>query len=257
MVTKKISDRKGQVTMFIIIAVIIVAVAVLFYLLVSPPEVEIVFDETNPRGFIDLCIRDSVFDTVEVVSLQGGSLDPTPSYLWQDHNLQYLCYTTQEREPCITQIPFLREHVQSEIESEIAPEIANCFNSLRTEYERLNYNVVLQTGDFIVDVLPNRIAILPDYSLTVTRAGVTTTYDEFNIILNSNLYELLAIGQNILDWETRYGDANCDYYMDLYRNIRCVKPEKNTDATVYLLTDKETGEVFQFASRSLVLGAFR
>jgi len=74
--------------------------------------------------------------------------------------------------------------------------------------------------------------------------------------LNNNLYELTAIAQNILNWETRYGDADCDYYMDLYSEIKCEKPKRTTDGTIYVLTNKPTDDKFQFASRSLIIGPF-
>ena len=69
--------------------------------------------------------------------------------------------------------------------------------------------------------------------------------------MNNNLYELTAIAQNIIEWETIYGEADCDYYMDLYSNIKCEKYPQTDDTTIYILTDKNTEDKFQFASRSI------
>ena len=44
----------------------------------------------------------------------------------------------------------------------------------------------------------------------------------------------------------------CLDYMQLYRGIRVEKLEQTDGTKIYILTNKETEDVFQFASRSLV-----
>lgn len=249
-------NQKGQVTIFIIVAVLIVAAAVLIYFLVPGLRVDVVFDETSPQEYIQICIEEDLRETIEEVSLQGGSLNPQPSLLWQNHELQYLCYTNGERERCVVHIPFVKSHLQSEVESDLEESVRFCFNGLKDEYERTGYDVSLREGETIMEILPGRIELDMDYEITVTKDD-RITYDDFVIILNSNLYELMAISQHILDWEARHGDANCGYYMENYRDIKCSKPQRDIEGTVYVLESKETGEIFQFASRSLVLGPFR
>jgi len=108
-----ISNKKAQVTIFIIIAIVIVGAALLFYFLIPKTETEVVFDETNPQAYIQTCIEDKIKDTIEIISLQGGSIEPLPYFSYYDnemkksYSVEYLCYTSEYYVPCQIQRPFL------------------------------------------------------------------------------------------------------------------------------------------------------
>ena len=134
-------QKKGQVTIFIIIAILIIALVVLFYLLIPRAETTVVFDEKNPDAFIQFCLEDKIEDVVEKVSLQGGSFAPEHYFTYNDVNIEYLCYTNKNYETCVIQRPLLKQHVESEIENEIKQDVIDCFNALKQSYEEKNYNV--------------------------------------------------------------------------------------------------------------------
>ncbi len=74
--------------------------------------------------------------------------------------------------------------------------------------------------------------------------------------MNNNLYELVAIGQNIIEWESTYGEAVPDLYMELYHNLKVEKYVQGDETIVYIITDRDTKDKFQFASRSLAYAPF-
>jgi hypothetical protein len=51
--------------------------------------------------------------------------------------------------------------------------------------------------------------------------------------------------------EARYGNSETTIYMDYYHNLKVEKSEQTDGSTVYRLTDRKDGSVFQFASRSI------
>lgn len=247
-------EKRGQVTIFIIIGIVVVGLAIVIYFLSSgtDSDTESGFDEQNPVGFIQTCLEDEVESVVNTVSLQGGSINPGNSILYQGNDVEYLCYQYESWQTCSIQRPLLKSHIESEIQGEIIDDVQNCFNSLVENYESRNYNPQLSTGLTRVELLPKRIVISMDYVLTVTR-GETERYDSFNIVLNNNLYELVSIANSIVDFEAIYGEADPGIYMTLYKDLKveAISDAGGDGSTIYVLTDRNNEKSFQFASRSV------
>mgnify|MGYP001587717705 FL=1 len=247
------SNKKGQVTIFIIIAIIIVGAVVLIYVLRPGVEVGTGFDAGNPIGFIQNCLEDEIGSTVDLISKQGGSVDPEFSYLYGGSPVEYLCYTSEYYATCVVQQPLLKQHVESEIKEDISEEVASCFNNLEENYKNEGYTVTLDPGKTTVELLPKRVVTnLEGYVLTVSKAE-TARYDSFNVVLNNNLYELVSIANSIIEWETKYGSAETTVYMSYYKDLKVEKINQQDGTTIYILTDRNTGDKFQFASRSVAL----
>ncbi len=241
--------NKGQVTIFIIIAILIVGLAVLFFFIIPRAEVTTEFDEKNPSGFIQACLEDKIKDTIEIISLQGGSLEPEHYIIYEGETVEYLCYTNEEFRGCVMQQPLLKQHIESEIEDEIREDVVNCFDALEVSYEEKSYNVGIEPGLTSVELLPKRVVASFDYVLTVSKAQ-TDRYDSFSVVLNNNLYELVGITNSILGVESEGVEAETTFYMNNYHDLQVEKEKKSDRSTVYILTDINNGKKFQFALRS-------
>jgi hypothetical protein len=246
-------NKRAQVTLFIILAIIIVGIAVLTYLLIPKVETETGFDAQNPRAFIETCLEQDIEETVELLSNQGGSLVPENYFVYQGNQIEYLCYTNEYYRTCVIQQPLLKQHIEEEIKSEISDEVEACFDSLEDTYKRDGYLVDLRRGLTKVELLPKRIAVnFEGYILTATK-GERSIHDSFNVILNNNLYELTSIANSIIEWEAEYGEAEVTIYMLYYKDLKVEKKAQEDGTTIYIITDRNTGNKFQFASRSAVL----
>ena len=244
-------ERGGQVTIFIIIAIIIIGIVISVYLLIPRAGTETVFDATNPAGFIQTCLADEIENTIETLSFQGGTIVPEHYFLYQGSKIEYLCYTAENYKTCSVQRPLLKQHIESEIKEDISEEVATCFNNLQENYRSDGYTVNLETGKTTVELLPKRVVTkFGDYVLRVSK-GEMAIYDSFSVILNNNLYELTSITNSIIDWETNYGDAETTIYMTYYKDLKVEKKKQQDGTTIYILTDRNNGNKFQFASRSV------
>ena len=126
-----------------------------------------------------------------------------------------------------------------------------CFDDLETNFKKKGFVVDLKKNDYSVELLPKKINIVLNYPLTLTKGG-SDRYDKFEINLKNNLYEHVLISNSILDWETAYGDVEVTTYMALYSNLKVEKKKQGDGTTIYILTNRDAGNKFQFASRSLV-----
>lgn len=246
------NNKKAQITIFIIVAIIVVAIGVLVYLFYPQISGTLSGEEQNPNSFIQNCIKDNITNNIEIISTQGGSLNPEPYILYQDEKIQYLCYTGQYFEKCVVQKPFLKRQIEKEIKSGIENQVKSCFNELKKSFEGRGYDVAMREGSVQVELLPGWVVSTFNYSVTMTRTE-TERYESFNARVKNNIYELASIADSIVDLESEYGDADSALYMELYHNLKVEKRTPEYGTTIYILTDRDTKKKIQFASRSIVM----
>jgi hypothetical protein len=248
-VGEKRGNKFGQVTIFIIIALVIVALVVLVFLFL-PKTKSTTSDDNNPYGVMQTCLEDKLGKSVDLVSSQGGSTNPQLHFLYKDEKLEYLCYTNEYYKTCAVQQPLLTDHIEKEIKNDVKSEVDSCLNELESNFKKKGYTVNLKRGGSEVELLPKRVVLRLNSSLTLTK-GNSESYDGFSIVLNNNLYELAAIANSIIKWETTYGDSETTVYMTYYRDLKVEKYKQEDGTKVYILTDRNTENKFQFATRSL------
>lgn len=247
---KKKGDKKGQVTIFIIVAIVIVVAGLLIYFVYPKIKAGAGFDSKNPSAFIQTCLEDEIKNNVKIISSQGGSLNPEFFYLYDNSKIEYLCYTNQDYLPCVMQQPMLKQHIESEIKNSVGNQAKVCFNELKANYVKQGENPNLVEGATDVELLPGKIVITFNNVLTLTKAG-SERYENFKVVLNNNLYELVGIANSILEWEVVYGDADTSSYMNYYPDLKVEKKKQEDGTKVYMLTERDTENKFQFASRSM------
>jgi hypothetical protein len=255
----KKGEKGGQVAIFIIIAILIVALAVLLYLYWPKLFPSTSPQTKNPATYIDNCMQEKIQDTVKAISLQGGDYITTENngYFYKKEGedtgvyVRYLCYTNEDFVHCFNQEPFLTEHIQSEILNEITPSITNCFNSMKEAYAKQGYEVNLKDGNPTVQIIPKSISTNFNRTLTLIKGKESQRYSNFEVNLNSNLYDLVEVSKNILIWEMRAGDSMPEAYMYNNPSLKIEKHLKDDNVKVYSLTDGDTKEVFEFAVRSM------
>lgn len=243
--------KRGQVTIFIIIGIAIIAIGILIYAFYPQIQSWIKPESKNPAAFIQTCLEDEIEDTVELLSLQGGSMAPEHFVLYDNEEVQYLCYINSYYDTCVMQEPMLKTHIEAEIKNAILTNVNSCFEELKESFESEGYSVNLEEGDVVVELLPERIVTTLTHKLTLTRGDVER-YESFRIVLENDLYGLVSIARNIVNWEATYGDADVGIYMDFYHNLKVEKHKRDDGSKIYILTNRDTGDKFQFASRSVV-----
>ena len=241
--------KRGQVTIFIILAIIIVAIGILIFLFF--PQIRVNFGfENNPSEFLQNCMEDKIKSTTETLSLQGGSLNPENYFLYSDNRIEYLCYTNEFYIPCVVQQPLLKQHIENEIKNGIEEESNSCFESLKQNFGGQGFIVNLERGDTIVELLPNIVVVTYNRSLSLTKDS-TERYEKLDVVINNNIYEIMSIANSILSMEVQFGDSETTIYMNYYHDLKVEKKKQTDGTTIYILTDRSTGDKFQFASRSI------
>jgi hypothetical protein len=241
---------KGQVTVFIIVAVLIVAVAVLMYFIY--PKIRSPSVSSSPTLTIQSCMEDELKNAVEKISLQGGVIEPEFYMQHGENKVEYLCYSGEYFKRCVVQNPLLKISVENEIKSEINEKVKSCFDAIEEDYRNKGYEVSLARNDYDVEIQAKQIVVNFDYDLSISKEA-TNRYENFKVRINNNLYNLLLIAKRVIESEVQYGEADVTIYMDYYSWLKAEKAVKSDGTKIYILTDRNSGDKFQFASRSMVI----
>jgi len=252
--------KRGQVTIFIIIGVIVVAVVSLFFIFGSKIIPEIDFGkEVNPVPFLDSCMEDTIRDTLEVISLQGGytqsSLYKTFKFSDEEisRDISYLCYTQNYYISCINQEPMLIQHLKEEIKTDISDEVKTCFDELTSSLEKQNYVVDAKYNGFNIELARGKVIVDIDAELVLTKSGETIKQENFRIIMASKFYDLALVVQEITRQEAEYCNFELLGYMMFYPQWKINKFITSDATTIYTVEHKKSKERFRFAIRSCVI----
>jgi hypothetical protein len=254
-------NKKAQVTIFIIIGILIIAIILLFFLLrgkVTPtiPTTE----ESNPKAFLETCLKDKVRDSIEELSLQGGSKNPELYKEFRFINestvsrkIAYLCYTSNYFVPCNTQRPFLIKHFTEELETLLRPEIRSCFDDLTNSLYKDGYTVNVRDRGQNVSLSGSGVVIKMNKDLTLTKNNQTNKFSYFKIEFASQIQDLLFTADEIATQQSNYCGFNEMRYMISHPKLSIPPPITLGDGTkIYSLQHRKTKERFKFAIRGCV-----
>jgi len=256
----EIKNKSGQVTIFIIIAILIVA-AVLIFLFVLNSKTPSTTEKPseNAGSFLDSCLKETLKESIEVIGNHGGTADPLfgKKFVFEDvgaTELMYLCYTQNYYEQCSNQQPMLISHVKEEIGDYIEDEINYCWSELGKSFEKEGYVVEAQRiRGYEVELGYNDVKVVIDGVISLTKSGETTREEKFTATLPSKFYEVTRVAQEITSQEATYCSFNHLGYMLTYPEFKIIRTLTSDSVKIYDVEHRETGEKFRFAIRGCVI----
>ena len=235
--------KKGQVTVFIIVAIVIVSVILVFILWVQPTY----FSELGGGLNFEGCIEDAVEQAVDELGPKAGFVNPGFVYAYNGEQFTYLCYTNEYYETCTVQVPFLKNVFDEQMEILIRDKVDSCYDNSVDDLRARGYDVVGGVVDYDVLIEPGVVRVEVDAPTSVG----SQKFARFNVRVSSPIYEMVMIATSILQSEAALGDSDVDSLMLYYPDYVVSKIKRGDGTTVYILEHKVVGTKFQFASRSL------
>jgi len=244
-------NKSGQITIFIILALIIITVIAMLFLVFKAPAPEII-DEENPQAFIESCVKESVEEALDVLMPQGGDIIPKGSIFYNYVNITYLCYNANYYLPCVNQRPMLVEHIEGEITKYIEPRVSNCFNILEN---KLGDRYTIESGEMQLQtkLIPNNIEINVNKDFKMSRENKVISFDNFKVNLVHPMYDITEIAMEIVNQEAQFCNFDILGFMIFYPRWNIEKFKTGDSNTIYSINDITTDKKFKFAVRSCAL----
>ena len=248
------AGKKGQITLFIIIALIIIAAAIAFLVLRSRlPGTDKSSD--NPEDYIDKCMQDAGKQAIKLLSEHGGYVQPGYFILYKNKTVGYTCYNNNYYYTCIMQNPSVVSLIRDEIYNYIEPRLESCYSTLKKNMEKKGYDVELKAGNFSVELKPGKVELISNREMTARKNEEVKTYDEFESSITSPIYEMAGIAQEISNQEAKFCNFEYIGFMMLYNRWEIEKDDVNSQTKIYTIKERQTGNSFRFATRSCALPA--
>jgi len=240
-------NKKGQVTIFILIGILIVSAVLIFFLWARPTYFS---DGSGVKGF-EGCVEDVLESGIAELEGKAGFIGADFTYAYLGEDLTYLCYTNNYYETCVVQVPFLKNVFDKNLEMLIRDEVDACYDASLDDLRNQGYEVVAGGVDYNIEIEPSLVRLEIEAPTSVG----TSHFARFNVRVNSPIYDMVMIATSILQFETKYGDADVSAMMLYYPDYYIKKVKRGEGTTVYVLEHKVFGDQFKFASRSLVFPA--
>ena len=251
--TKKTScfqQKKGQITIFIIIGLIFVVLIVMAFSFFMKPTI-IVSDE-NPGAYIEKCMKDSFNDVENILLEQGGSLNPGLYKFYNGKNVTYICYTKDFYKQCVMVQPLLVRHIAKEIENYSREKMENCFQTLKTNLLEKGYQVELgENMELTTELALGSVKMIIKRDLSVVKED-SKNFKEFRSFSASPLYDLAMVVQEIGAEEAKFCYFDYLGYMMLY-NFDITRFQTGDMNKIYTISKKGDIKKMNVAVRSCAL----
>lgn len=241
---------RGQVTIFIIVAIVLVVGIVGVFYFMGEVDVESP-SELGPKVFIDKCVRDVVEESVEKMLKNGGERVVSHWTEYHGSKYNYLCYQADDIAPCSNLHPMLEEQIEREIYLDTNDSVQDCFDSMREDFEARGYDITGHSTVYFVDLLPGNIEINLKKEFNVSKGGTSQSFENFNTKIPSPIYDLVQITREIVNSKALFcsHESGGRNLLDLEYNIGTVLYD---GSEIYHVVDLESGIEFRFAIRGCV-----
>jgi hypothetical protein len=248
---KKIMNQKGQVTIFIILALAILVVLILLFL--NRGSLFVATQQQAPLDQIKACISDAAKEGIGKLGEQGGAINPDSYFMYNGSKVQYLCYAKEYYAYCVMQKPLIKNDFEKELAQYIKPRVIECIAAIKDSLVKQGYNVDYKTPDISAELVLNNVVINADNLSLKIKKSNTEEYKSIKTEMNSRLYDMLMITSWIINDEAHLGKSEPISYMINYPSLKIERKLQSDGSAIYILTDNDTNERFVFATRSAAL----
>jgi hypothetical protein len=244
----KLENKKGQMTIWVIIAAILLG-SILLYLYTERSTFSLTRENTDPKPYIERCARQHIDEAITKMLPQGGFIEPK-NFKWEDGiKREFLCRHAGYYRACINQHPMYLNDLKDEIKNYIRPEIEQCFNNLRDELAKNKETMKMGVLNVSVEIMPSRVRANIVRNVTIGTGDESVIIEDFDAEILSPLYELANVAIEITNEEVRHCYFEYTTYDLMHPNIKITRNVKSDSTKIYSVEDKDTLKELTFAVR--------
>jgi hypothetical protein len=242
--------KKGQVTMFIILGMILLIIIALVLfgrnyagIFISGDKFLSLKSESVEED-IRNCIVEEGNIMLDTVGKQGGSLDPELYRYYNGSRVQYLCTDIPNDKKCANNM-FMLSDLEREIAESLRLNILNCVETEKIA-EKAFYEV--ETGDMSVnvDILDKKVVVDVDYPVTLIKKDSEIILEEFKEEINVPLGEIYDHVHEIVEGEANQGVFYyLPYMLGKYGKVE-IQLKKPYPDKLYIVNMRNSPYIFQF-----------
>ena len=239
-------NKKAQVTIFIIIAILIIAGIVLFFIFRDKIGIGegVNIDETEMHNLIEECVLTGLVDGTRLIGLQGGYLELPEKVV--ELNLSKVAYGYYLGSNTLNS----KQRLEQEIGKYIDLILPYCFD----ETQFINYSITKGDSKSKVSINKNSVSTSTRFSIGATKKDSSFEINKnFDVDVPINLNSIYNVASDIIDKEIENPNIiELSYLASLDYEVSII-PYTN-DIIIYSIMDENLENpdyyyVFMFANR--------
>lgn len=244
-------EKRGQVTIFIILGVLIVVLITLFVILKNPSGTANVETEAGIKETLQSCVSDAVEKKITISLENGGRLNSEKGIMYQGKHYNYLCHIGNYYSPCYNLFPIMEEDLEKDIRNSTLDDVRDCFDGLKGELEDRGFSVDGGSTNYSIDILLGRVDLTIRKKIQVTRDGASNYYENFDTSFISSSHELIRVVRDIVGSESTFCTFEYMGYMNLEPRLD-IQRINYKESKLYWVKDRVSNQEIKFAIRTCV-----
>lgn len=247
---KVVMLKRGQITLFVIIGIVIVFVFGLLYYFSDyygwtvPPAPFLEGPVAVLREEVHDCTTDIVKDRLVLYGQQGGDLTPSRYLLYQGSTVPFLCEASSSG-GCVNKL-FSLSQFKKQFQQEVSKEVKNCINPQLLQSQR-GYTVQNAPLETTLDFSDDMVNVHVSYPVVFRKDDVVVSLDPFmTSVSDVPLQRLYSSAYDIIQTHAVGGDFDSLPYMLKHKGKILVHVDKVYPHTVYTLQTDDSDYVFRF-----------
>lgn len=244
------ADKRGQVTTFVIVGIVILAIVILLYFLrgqlfLGPVTTTTLQDRLVPlETHIKDCLKRISDEPIKRIGLQGGylSLGEGTYRTQQGQGISYLCYSQGGRATCSNRM-LTSTHMEQQLSDAISKGLATCLNIGKF---KKGFDLKIGQQKVTTAIGPSAVVVTLNLPLTLKKDDVVVQRDSFSQTFPYPLGRLHEVSQDIVDYESEFGEFEQLSYMLTHKGEYIIDKKKPYPDKVYILKTKDSPYIFQF-----------
>lgn len=254
-------NKKAQVTIFIILAIVLIAVIGAIYLISSGKNILDVFSpkaSDNPNSYLKSCVEKSIRESEELIFLSNGFsiVDKKTSVLYKSQEVPFMCISYEYYYQCVPQEPMFIEKQRKKIENKLAIDLESCISSFRKSMDKKLEIVGKNQSSAIISFSDTGIIADIDTGLIITSEEYSAGLKKIKVEYSSKLFKFLKLAQTITNYESTFCEFNHMSWMAQDHSIIIDKDVLSDQTKIYTLTDRNNRDKkLNFAIKTCVMPA--
>lgn len=242
-------NKRGQVTIFIIIAILIIGAVSLFFTLKGSLQKESIIspEEAPIVNFVEQCLKKTIIEGVSYIALSGGYYKvPEPKEKFFSYDVPFYWYNGKNLMPS-------KEIVEMEFSKYIEENLPNCLQGFNI-FEEQGYVVQEKIISAKVSLFQDKITVDLNFPIYIQKGEFTGRVENFQKEINTNFYEsYLIIKEIIAEQEGIPNSIPLGFISSIaYENDFTFKTINLNDSVIYFFVfnqEEEDEFIYSFSSK--------
>ena len=244
--------KKGQVTAFMIIGIVLIIVVALVFLARNqigigvPKQQFLDLQLKSIQDEVNRCVDERVPEGLKLLGLQGGTLQPGNYRLYKGNQVSYLCSNIPNDNRCLNMLQplgnfgdSLKKFSEFELNNCLDPnKFKNIFGAYDINIGKLNVDIGLENEKTLINV---------DYPVTLSKGDAKVTLPKITREIDAPIGSLYEAVYQIINGYASTGDFLHEAYMFQNRGEIEIKRDTVYPDIIFVLNKKNSDYAFQFA----------